>query len=159
MAFGSAWLQVCPPSSVGEDSDKWIRLPQTKWKTWLRIGKALLPQWDIEVVGLIHCRSRSHASFMMPREHRGKPGTERPDEFKPVLSLSTLILFLNTFYSVNYSVLISVWKKTTAGVIFLADKKKEEEEENFQWEPHFKMFFYLLSHLFKATVCSIGNTA
>lgn len=25
------------------------------------------------VVGLIHCRSRSQASFMMPREHRGRP--------------------------------------------------------------------------------------
>lgn len=73
MAFGSAWPHVCPPGSVGEEDEKWTKLPQTNWNTWFRIGKVLFPLWDMEVVGLIHCRSRSQASFMMPREHRGKP--------------------------------------------------------------------------------------
>lgn len=43
MAFGSAWPQLCPPASVGEEGVKLTRLSQTNWNTWFRIGCVLLP--------------------------------------------------------------------------------------------------------------------
>lgn len=107
MAFGSAWLQANPPGSDGMEDDRWIRLPHTKWNTWLRIGKGLPPYWDMVLVGLIHCRRRSQASFMTPREHRGKA-----ERTKGKLSHSVWNIQISTPLSVNYPGFIFVWINT-----------------------------------------------
>lgn len=91
MAFGSTWLHVCPPGSDGEEAAVGIRFPQTKWNTWLRIGKVSRLWWGIAVVGLIHCRRRSQAPFMMPTEHRGKPVTNRGERMDLIHSHSDMI--------------------------------------------------------------------
>ena len=74
MALGSAWL----PASLSSNEEGGVgrsRLPHRKWKTWLStLDELPAPPWHMElVVGLMHWRSRSHASFMMPREHSGRP--------------------------------------------------------------------------------------
>lgn len=59
---------------------------------------------------------------MMPREHRGKP--EKDQKHKGLYSLCVSdIIFLNTSYSVNHSVLI-YGRKKTVGVIFLTNRER-----------------------------------
>lgn len=80
MAFGSA----CAPPSLSTRADVRRRLPHRKWKTCPSIGVPPPPGHTM-VVGLIHCRSRSQASFMMPREHRGRPAVkDKVDQYREV---------------------------------------------------------------------------
>lgn len=116
MAFGSTTLHICPLGSVGEEGETSAKPPQTNWNTWFRMGKVLLLLWGKEVVGLIHCRRRSQASFMMPREHRGKPGKDpEVDSLCQVLILA---------HSTNKQVWLLPFRQLQTVTVFKEQDKK-----------------------------------